>query len=104
MKKISNNNIYLITLSAVFIIIISAFIFLFPKENKSSVNDIDNNDCIKSGCSGQLCVNKNENVMTTCEWKEIYKCYKLAPCEKQTDGKFHFTPNQEFTKCLNDNR
>lgn len=30
-------------------------------------------DCIRGGCSGQVCQSKNEEpVITTCEWKECY--------------------------------
>jgi len=37
-------------------------------------------DCIKGGCSGQICQSKNEeSAVTTCEWKECYNsaAYKV---------------------------
>lgn len=98
------NNFSLIALGASFIIIASLLI-LFLTKNKPSTMFTDDNFCIKGGCSGQLCINKEDaNNMTTCEWKEIYKCYRLATCEKQANGKCGFTSNPEFTKCLHDNR
>jgi len=102
---IFKNNLSLIALSASFIIIASIPILFFTKNNPppATVND---NPCIKSGCSGQLCVDKNINniAITTCEWKEIYKCYKLATCEKQSNGKCGFSSNPEFVTCLQNNR
>ena len=38
-------------------------------------------DCVTDGCSGQICRSKlDESVMTTCEWKEEYACYKKEGC------------------------
>ncbi len=39
-------------------------------------------DCTVGGCSGQVCGNTAfaSNVITTCEYKEIYSCYKQTSC------------------------
>ncbi len=57
--------------------------------------------CIKTGCSGQVCA--DENVITTCEWRPEYACYKKARCERQADGKCGFTKTPELLSCLGRN-
>jgi len=54
--------------------------------------------CIKTGCSGQVCSDKE--VMTTCEWRPEYECYRRARCERQASGECGFTPSRELTACL----
>jgi len=54
--------------------------------------------CIKTGCSSQICA--DETVMSTCEYKAEYACYKKATCERQADGNCGFTKTKELTSCL----
>jgi hypothetical protein len=54
--------------------------------------------CIKTGCSGQVCA--DTEVITTCEWRPEYACYKRARCERQSDGKCGFTMTPELRACL----
>lgn len=54
--------------------------------------------CIKTGCGGQVC--SDEEVITTCEWRREYECYRSARCERQASGECGFTPTQELTACL----
>jgi len=54
--------------------------------------------CMKTGCSGQVCADKE--VITTCEYKTEYECYKRAACERQANGECGFTPTPELTACL----
>jgi len=56
-------------------------------------------DCYISGCSNQICSDQ-QNVVTTCEYKEGYACYKLTTCAKQADGKCGWTPTLEFNSCF----
>ncbi len=57
--------------------------------------------CKVGGCSGQLCVDESEgDVITTCEYKAEYACYKTAKCERQEDGKCGWTPTEELVMCL----
>jgi hypothetical protein len=56
------------------------------------------NPCKKTGCSGQVC--SDEEIMTTCEWKPEYACYRKARCERQANGKCGFTQTPELTACL----
>ena len=54
--------------------------------------------CKITGCSSQLC--SDGDVVTTCEYKDEYACYKTAKCERQPDGKCGWTPNEELVACL----
>ncbi|MDP3696626.1 MAG: Gmad2 immunoglobulin-like domain-containing protein [Candidatus Taylorbacteria bacterium] len=57
--------------------------------------------CKVGGCSGQLCLDgSEEDVVTTCEYKTEYACYKTAKCERQEDGKCGWTPTEELVACL----
>ncbi len=58
----------------------------------------DGKGCIRTGCSGIICA--DEEMMSTCEWKEEYECYKTARCERQSDGKCGFTKTPELTACI----
>ena len=55
--------------------------------------------CKKTGCSGQVC--SDEEVVTTCEYRTEYECYKKAKCERQANGECGFTQTPELTSCLN---
>lgn len=69
----------------------------FAKDEKEDV-------CQIAGCSGQLCVGKDEkNIVTTCIYSEKFACYKNARCEKQADGKCGWTQTDELKKCLQKN-
>ena len=57
------------------------------------------NYCIKTGCSGQICSNKD--VITTCEFLPEYACYQNARCERQSNGSCGWTMTQELKDCLN---
>ncbi|HTL33442.1 MAG TPA: hypothetical protein VL326_09965 [Kofleriaceae bacterium] len=57
-------------------------------------------DCVKSGCSGTVCTEPGNEVVTTCEMKPEYACYQNAKCERQADGKCGWTQSPELTSCL----
>ena len=41
----------------------------------------ENSDCVIGGCSGTICQHKDsEPVMTTCEFKPEYACFKQIEC------------------------
>lgn len=104
--KQTKKNPFFIILCTSFVIIISTLI-IFSLKNKSIINPITNpNGCQKGGCSGQLCVDTNagENTISTCEWKEVYKCAKLATCERQKSGQCGFTSNPKYQECLKENK
>jgi hypothetical protein len=54
--------------------------------------------CIKTGCSSQVCA--DHSVITTCEFRPEYACYRKAACERQKDGNCGFTKTSELTSCL----
>lgn len=54
--------------------------------------------CIVTGCSGQVCADRE--VITTCEWREEYACYRTAKCERQPDGQCGWTSTEELKTCL----
>ncbi len=56
--------------------------------------------CVVTGCSGQVCA--EEDVFTTCEWREEYACYETATCERQVDGACGWTATEELDACLGD--
>jgi len=60
------------------------------------------NGCAVAGCSMQLCVSAEEaaNVVSTCEYKAEYTCYKEASCEPQQNGKCGWTQTVELKACL----
>jgi hypothetical protein len=54
--------------------------------------------CIKTGCSSQICA--DQEVISTCEWRPEYECYRRARCERQANGECGFTQTPELTACL----
>jgi hypothetical protein len=54
--------------------------------------------CIKTGCSNEICA--EESMMSTCDYKPEYECYKKAKCERQPDGNCGFTKSLEVKSCL----
>ena len=58
--------------------------------------------CFKTGCSQQVC--SDEEVVTTCEYRSEYDCYKRAICERQRNGECGFTMTPELRRCLNRTR
>lgn len=72
-----------------------------PGGGTSSGNDNQNKPCFKTGCSGQVCA--DEEVITTCEYRTEYECYKTAKCERQANGKCGFTDTPELRRCLKRN-
>ena len=60
-------------------------------------------DCAVGGCSSQLCLQKDlaKDVITTCEYREKYGCYKLTSCGC-VDNKCEWKDNNELVGCLED--
>lgn len=60
------------------------------------------NGCAVAGCSQQLCVSADEapTIITTCEYRAEYACYKKASCERQTNGVCGWTETLELKQCL----
>ena len=59
--------------------------------------------CKIGGCSSTVCSEASgEDMMTTCEFKPEYACYRSATCEKQADGACGWTQTPELAACLAD--
>lgn len=58
--------------------------------------------CMKTGCSSQVC--SDQEVITTCEYRSEYECYKRAKCERQSNGECGWTQTTELKSCLNRGR
>ncbi|MEK6857203.1 MAG: eight-cysteine-cluster domain-containing protein, partial [Nanoarchaeota archaeon] len=57
-------------------------------------------DCMKSGCSGQICQSKYyEPMITTCEFLPEYACYKQAKCGCN-EGKCGFVDDIVLKQCF----
>lgn len=58
-------------------------------------------DCAVGGCSGQICARAEvvNDIITTCEYNEVYSCYKLSSCGC-VNNKCQWAENQEFNNCL----
>ncbi|OGG75357.1 hypothetical protein A3A41_04440 [Candidatus Kaiserbacteria bacterium RIFCSPLOWO2_01_FULL_54_22] len=77
--------------------------FTNPRQQVDTSNDeMTFNGCAVAGCSGQLCVSADEaaNIVTTCEYRAEYACYKEAHCGPQADGKCGWTQTPELQRCL----
>jgi hypothetical protein len=57
--------------------------------------------CVRTGCSGQICA--DEEMVSTCDYRPEYACYKEADCERQADGKCGWTPSSALAACLTAN-
>jgi hypothetical protein len=68
----------------------------------SGSGGVSQKPCMKTGCSRQVC--SDEEVITTCEFKTEYECYKRAACERQKNGECGFTQTPELTACLKRSR
>jgi len=55
-------------------------------------------ECKPTGCSATVC--SDEEVMTTCEFRPEYACYKSATCTRQADGQCGWTKSAELDACL----
>ncbi|MES2749384.1 MAG: hypothetical protein V4606_03250 [Patescibacteria group bacterium] len=58
--------------------------------------------CKVGGCSAQLCgeASDMDGMVTTCEFRAEYACYRTATCERQTTGKCGWTQTTELAQCL----
>lgn len=67
----------------------------------SSQREAARDGCQIAGCSDQVCSDQDsDDVVTTCEWRSVYACYRSARCERQLDGACGWTPTEELTTCL----
>lgn len=58
------------------------------------------NDCQRSGCSGELCVEPGNDVASICIYRPEFACYRSAACERQANGQCGWTRTPELAMCL----
>ena len=58
--------------------------------------------CKRAGCSGELCVGVDDNVVSACVWYSRFACYRTAECTVQPDGRCGWTPTEELEQCLDE--
>jgi hypothetical protein len=56
--------------------------------------------CLVGGCSSQICGDRDDDLGSTCEWREEYACYRTATCARQADGACGWTPTPALLACL----
>ncbi|MEO5927072.1 MAG: hypothetical protein ABIO72_00175 [Patescibacteria group bacterium] len=68
-----------------------------PEQPQAKAKD----GCIVGGCSSQICaLDTGEPIISTCEFRSEYSCYKFSTCEKQKDGQCGWTQTTELKSCL----
>ena len=55
--------------------------------------------CYVGGCSMHICSDRPD-IVSTCEYREQYACYKTATCERQASGECGWTETAELKACL----
>lgn len=59
-------------------------------------------DCVVGGCSGELCVEPDQDG-GTCEWQEHYACYPdVGICERAADGTCGWRDTDELAACIDE--
>lgn len=54
--------------------------------------------CLITGCSAQICA--GEEMVTTCEYREEYACFKKGICERGDNGVCGWREDQTLSQCL----
>lgn len=69
--------------------------------NVKNYECLKDSDCATAGCSGQICTSneKTKGLITTCEFKEEYKCLKFSSCGC-VNNKCQWKESNEYSNCL----
>lgn len=70
----------------------------YPPPSGSGTTSPESGACIVTGCSRQIC--SDEEVVTTCEYRAEYGCYRNAVCERQINGECGWSQTEELRLCL----
>ena len=57
-------------------------------------------ECVRGGCSGQICEEAGTGTITDCEYSAAYGCYQKAECTVQANGECGFTDTSVLRQCL----
>ena len=61
--------------------------------------------CQVTGCSGHVCANADQEVITTCEWEASYSCYNPANTrciQDEMTGQCGWEENSELKTCIDE--
>jgi len=75
-----------------------------PPVASPSVEVPSSGDCVRTGCSREICTEKGNEMISTCLWFPQYECYKSARCEKQASGRCGWAETHELKACLEKRR
>lgn len=91
------------------IVLLSPHIRLRPENNSSSVSNANtvaaeclrDSDCLISGCSGTLCVPRDQTPpqYTTCEWRPEYACFAEDDCLCRA-GQCRWAGTEAYDSCV----
>jgi eight-cysteine-cluster-containing protein len=76
----------------------SSEVLTSPATTTGTTTESITKSCKPTGCSGQIC--SDEDVASTCEYREVYACYKQARCERQATGECGWTETTAFKSCV----
>jgi hypothetical protein len=72
----------------------------FPPPSATGEGDgVSMPPCRPGGCSGQICTDRDD-IVTTCEFRAEYACYRTAICERQASGECGWRDTSELRECL----
>lgn len=69
--------------------------------NTNTTQDRVDAGCYIGGCSSEVCSDQPD-VVTTCELREEYACYRAARCVKKTNGACGWESTPALTACLDE--
>jgi len=77
----------------------------FPTDSQPEITPRKETDkkCKIGGCNGEICQNADdEDIMSICQYKDEFACYKNTDCTVQSDGNCGWTQSEELVNCLNE--
>ena len=75
------------------ILLLAVSVDAFPKD-RAPVK------CVMGGCSGELCVEEGDDVLSPCVWRNEFECYREATCKEQFFGKCGWVMDLKLRQCL----
>lgn len=71
------------------------------QQNNTIKECSSDSDCMKSGCSGQLCISKTQkqDSFTICDFKPEYECYSKQDCLCK-NNKCSWSNAEELNACI----
>lgn len=86
----------IIVVLTIMIVFILSLVFYKPVEAPKT--EEPKAECIISGCNSEIC--SDEQLSSTCEFREEYACYRTATCELQANGQCGWTQTESLKSCL----